>query len=322
MLIYKDLIIFIIGVLVIIKSADFFTAGAEGIARTFGIPRFIIGLTIVSLATTAPEFTVSVISSYMKLGGIAVGNALGSCLANIGLALALAATMRAINFKTQVLKQDLPFLLGIICLVYFLALNGKITFWNGIFLCALLGVFFIYIILREIKNKKVFNNQDALPAAGTSSGIKKDVFKFLIGAAGVVIAAKYALVSSSVNIARFLGVPNVVIGLSLVAVGTSLPELFTALVASVKKMGGLAAGNIVGANILNLLWVLGVSSLVNPLNIDMQIKKLTLPFLFLITLLMFIFCRTRAKLSRAEGLVLFIIYFGYIFCLFKMGGNL
>ncbi len=316
MSIYKDSIIFIIGILLIIKSADFFTSGAEGIARVFRIPRVIIGLTIVSLATTAPEFTISTLASYMGVGGMAIGNAMGSCIANIGLILAIAAIIRTVHFNPRVIRQELLFLIGAAIILYFLILDGSLSFWDGLFLCFLLIVFFTYIILREIRTNKE-SQERILP----NYSIKKDSFKFLIGAVGVVLSAKYAIIPCGINIAHFLGIPEIVIGLSMVALGSSLPELVTAVVASLKKMGELAAGNVIGANILNILWVLGVSSMVNPLGIDIQTKRITAPIVLFITLLMFLFSRTKFQLTRNEGLALFIFYAGYIFYIFKFAYN-
>ena len=310
--IYKDILLFLIGILVILKSADFFTDGAEGIARAFRIPRIIIGLTIVSLATTAPELTVSVISSYIGAGGMAVGNALGSCLANIGLILAIASMIRPLKFNPRILKQELPFLIFAVSLSYMIMLDGHLSRLDGAFFCFLLLVFFSFIILRECKEKKELSQQGE---AGYN--IKKDSIKFLLGASGVIVSAKFAIIPSGINISRFLGVPEVVIGLSMVAVGTSLPELFTAIIASTKRMGELAVGNIIGANILNILLVLGVSSWVRPLDIDTQTISLTIPIMLLITLLMFLFSRTKLELTRTEGLGLFTIYVGYIFYIFK-----
>lgn len=310
--VYKDFIIFIIGFLVIIKSADFFTCGAEGIARAFRIPRVIIGLTIVSLATTAPEFVISTFSSYIGVGGMAVGNALGSCIVNIGLVLAVAAIIKAVNFNPRVIKQELLFLITVAIILYLLILDGSLTFSDGLFLCFLLTAFFGYVILRGLKSRS--QSQQIAPS---DYNLKKDGFKFLIGALGVILSAKYAIIPSGIHIARFLGVPEIVIGLSMVAFGTSLPELVTAVVASVKRMGDLAVGNVIGANILNILWVLGVSSMISPLNIDSQTKTMTMPIVIFITMLMFVFLRTRFRLTRNEGLLLFAIYAGYIFYIFK-----
>lgn len=309
---YKDILVFVIGVLVIIKSADLFTGGAEGIACIFKIPRIIIGLTIVSMATTAPELTVSAISSYTGNGGIAIGNALGSCLANIGLILAIAVIIRPINISPGILKREVPFLISILFILYIFIFDNRISRPDGLLLCLLLVVFFAYIVLRELKNKK--QSQEEEPAAHTAW---KDILKFAIGAGGVIISAKYAIIPSGINIARFLHVPEVVIGLSFVAVGTSLPELSTAIVASTKNMGELAVGNVIGANILNILLVVGASALIRPLDIDTQIKMITMPVVIGVTLLMFLFSKIRLKLTRFDGVLFFSVYAGYIFYIFK-----
>ncbi len=319
MSIYRDFIIFIIGVLVIIKSADLFTSGAEGIAKALRIPRMIIGLTIVSFATTTPEFTVSVIASSMKLSGMAVGNAVGSCIVNIGLILAIAAIIRTIKFNSIVIKQELLFLIGIVLVLYLLMLDSNLTFLDGLFLIFLVIAFFTYITLRELKIKKLneYPKGHGQEISSSDFNIKKDSIKFLLGMLGVILSSKYAIIPSGVNIAHFLKVPEIVIGLSMVALGTSLPELFTALVASFKRMGELAAGNVIGANIINILWVTGFSSLVNPLSIDVQTQKITMPVVFVITVLTFLFAKTNLRLTRKEGIILLIVYAGYTFYIFK-----
>jgi len=307
-----DILIFITGILVIVKSADLFTDGAEGIARAFKIPRAVIGITIVSLATTAPEFTVSVVSSYMGVGGMALGNALGSCLANIGLILAIAIIIKPIKLQPRMLKQDIPFLIFVGLILYTLMIDYRLGIVDGIFLCVLLMAFFIIVVLREIKERVKAAKEKIV-----NYSIGKDSVKFLIGAVGVGLAAKYAIVPSGVNIANFLGVPEVVIGLTMVAIGTSLPELVTAIIASFKNMGELAIGNVIGANILNILWVLGFSASVRTLDIDIETKKITMPLVILITVLMFLFSRTKMQLSRKEGIVLLSIYLMYIFYILK-----
>lgn len=307
-----DTLIFITGILVIVKSADLFTDGAEGIARAFKIPRAVIGITIVSLATTTPEFTVSVISSYMGVGGMALGNALGSCLANIGLILAIAIIIRPIKLEPRMLKQDIPFLIFVGFILYALMVDYRLGIVDGIFLCVLLIAFFIAVVLREIKERTKAAKEKIV-----NYSIGKDSVKFLIGAVGVGLAAKYAIVPSGVNIANFLGVPEVVIGLTMVAIGTSLPELVTAISASFKNMGELAIGNVIGANILNILWVLGFSASIRTLDIDIETKKITMPLVILITVLMFLFSRTKMQLSRKEGIVLLTVYLMYIFYILK-----
>lgn len=311
MILYKDLLIFIAGIILIIKSADFFTDGAEGIAKAFRIPRVVIGVTVVSLTTTFPEFTVSTISAYIGSAGMAIGNALGSCLANIGLILGIAALIRPVRFDPKILKYELPFLLFVTLVLYLFMVDNKLNLLEGVFLGILLIAFFVHIVSRELKERRESKEKKL------DHSIKNGSLKFLIGAIGVVLSAKYAIVPSGINIARLLGIPDVVIGLTMVAVGTSLPELFTAIVASVKNMGELAAGNVIGANILNILWVLGFSASIRPLEVDIETRIITMPTVLIITLLMFLFSRTRLRLTRNKALILFIIYIGYIFYIFS-----
>ncbi|NOX98006.1 MAG: calcium/sodium antiporter [Nitrospirae bacterium] len=327
---FKDFIIFFISLAVIIKSADLFTSGTAGLAEALRIPRMIIGLTIVSLATSAPEFTVSTFSAYMSrlpaegsAGGMAVGNALGSCIANIGLVLGLAAMVRTIHFQPKLIKIELKFLIGIIVFLFLLMLDfrrgpggllkgGTLGFGDGILLNILLIGSFFYIVKRELKIRSKLLQDGSPPLS-----MKKDLLKFSIGAIGVIASAKYGIIPSGLNIAHFLKVPEVVIGLSMVAVGTSLPELFTALVAASKNMGDIAAGTVIGSNIANILWVLGASSLINPLPIDSQTLTVTMPVMLFLTVIMLIFAKRGFRLVRREGALLFLVYLGYLFYLFK-----
>lgn len=306
--IYKDFIILILGIFVIIKSADLFTAASEAIAVFFNIPRIIIGLTIVSIATTMPEFAVSALAARMGQGGIALGNATGSCLANIGLILATAAIIRTLEFNIRVIKQELSFLIFVCVLLFLLMYDGALSFQDGLLLCVILGGFFGHIISRELKAKpkksKELNSQ--------KKPITKDIVKFILGSVGVVISAKYAIIPSGIAIANYFKVPAIVIAVSMIAIGTSLPELVTAVIASAKNMGGLAVGNVIGANILNLLWVLGISSTITPLNIDQQTKIVTMPLVIIFAVLVFIFARKSLVLKRAQGFILLMLYSGYI----------
>ncbi len=310
--IYKDFIILIIGIFVIVKSADLFTSAAEAIAVFFKIPRIVIGVTIVSIATTMPEFAVSALSAKMGAGGIALGNATGSCLANIGLILAIAAVIRTLHFERRLIKQEMVFLIGVCVLVFLLMLDGVLGFFDGVLLCSLLVVFFGYVIYRQLRAKGRGDN-----IASKTRSINKDIVKFIFGAVGVVAAAKYAIIPSGMAIAAYFKVPEIVVAVSMIAIGTSLPELVTAVVASIKKMGELAAGNVIGANILNMLWVLGFSSMISPLNIDRQTKLVTMPLVIGFALLIFLFVRRKLVLQKAQGIILLFLYSGYMFYIVK-----
>ncbi|MBU4306158.1 MAG: calcium/sodium antiporter [Candidatus Omnitrophica bacterium] len=309
--IYKDILIFIVGALLIIRSADLFTSAAEAIALFFRIPRVIIGLTIVSIATTTPEFTVSALAAYRGSTGIAVGNVTGSCLANIGVILAAAALISPVKFDVRTVHKEMVFLIAISVLLFLLMWDGVLSFYDGLGLSCLLVAFLFQVIRREIRARK----EQATADPAQPRTIKKDVVKFVIGTAGVVISAKYAIIPAGIAIAQFLHVPEIVIGISIIAIGTSLPELVTALMASAKKMGELAGGNVIGANILNILWVLGVSSMLRPLAIDVQTRMVSMPLVVGFSAAVFLFARQRFALAKQHGAALLLgygLYLGYI----------
>jgi cation:H+ antiporter len=308
----KDLIVFIIGLVVIYKSADFFTDGAEGLAIFFGISRLLIGLTVVSFATSLPEFIVSFTASLMNHGGMAVGNIVGSCMANIGLVLAPAAIISPLRFNLSFIKEKLFFLIGAVIFLYLFMWDGVLNFFDGILLSILLLIFVGFLIRRH-KDTFLIDNKDDIK----KGNFKNNLFKFSLGFLGIILAAKYAIIPKGVNIARYMGVPEIVIGLSLVAIGTSLPELATALVASFKKMTDMVVGTVIGSNILNILWILGFSSLARPLNIDNQTRFVTMPVMLAITVVMTIFAGSKLRLSRGEGVILLFVYVSYIFYLFR-----
>ena len=316
MAIYKDIIILAIGIVAIIKSADLFTNAAEAIAAFFKIPRSIVGLTIVSIATTMPEFAVSAFSAYMHVGGIAVGNATGSCLANIGLILGTAAVIGTVKLKQQTINQELMFLCAVSVLLWLFMRDGMLTFIDGAILTVMMAGFFIYIVLRQLNEQKKEKAEKR-----SLMHIRNDVLKFAAGSAGVVISAKYAIIPSGVAIAQYLKVPEIVIGVSMIAVGTSLPELVTAVVASSKKMGDLAAGNVLGANILNILWVLGCSSMIYPLSIDSQTISVTMPLVIGFALMVYFFSRKTFEINRNAGIIFISAYIVYIIYIVKFAYN-
>jgi cation:H+ antiporter len=241
-----------------------------------------------------------------------VGNALGSCIANICLILGLAAVIRKVPLRGSILKRELPFLIFVIPVVFVLGLNGVISKAQGAFLFMLEIAFVVYIVKREGEIRK----KDVVEEKQIYRVLKKDYLKFIFGIAGVVVAARFAIIPGAVGIANRFGVPETVIALSVVAIGTSLPELVTAITASLKNMGDLAAGNVIGANLMNLLCVVGLSALLNPLKIDGQIIAVTLPLVFLISALLFVFSKTGESLSRREGSIFLGIYILYTFYMF------
>ncbi|HAH21325.1 MAG: hypothetical protein A2Y00_00090 [Omnitrophica WOR_2 bacterium GWF2_43_52] len=307
--------IFILSGFLLLKSAELFIKGALEISLALRLSKVFIGATIVSLVTTSPELVVSVTSSAMGEVGLAVGNAIGSCICNIGLVFAFGAILRDIKVEREDFNSKVGFLIAALIVVYFFILDKKLDRKEAVILLVLQALFLGYNYHLALKHRKQFK-VDIPNAAENSNLLKKGFFLFLIGGIATVIIARYGLVSTGINIARFLGVPPAVIGLSLIALGTSLPELFTTIVSSRKQHSDIAVGNIIGASILDLLLVLGVSALVNPLTIDTQTLFFNMPSAMAITLVMFFLGFKSLRFTRKKGIILLLVYLVYIAALF------
>jgi cation:H+ antiporter len=280
-------------------ASDYFTEGAAKIAKRFGVSKFIIGAVVVGFGTSSPELFTSVYASLSGTGGIAIGNVIGSNIANIGLILGLAAFIRA-----AAIRRKVEFINGIACLLLtvlasILILHGYVVSpWDGI----LLLVAFTFYIVYSIKNPA---NSTYAPDA--TEDIKRAGVHVVFGLAGVLIGS-VLLVNSAVAIAHTLGIPESVIGLTLVAFGTSVPELAVSVVAAKKGYFTMVLGNVVGSNIFNILLVLGAAAVANPIFIDDAIAFRSTPMMLIVTALMLLFMRTGWKITRAEGLVLLLSY--------------
>ncbi len=295
----------VIGLAMIIKGADIFTDAAVWIAKKTGVPKVIIGVTIVSLATTLPEFAVSVFASYSNHASMAVGNAVGSCICNIGLILGLVLILKQFKVERSGFIVRGVFMIVIAILLFFMASDLQISRVNGVILLSFL-VLFILIIYRELKTMRIVSKEEKV--AG-SWRIK--LLMFIVASVAVVIGSRL-VVNSGVTIAHYLNIPEIVISLTLIALGTSLPELVTSLTAAFKGHQELSLGNIVGANILNLTWVIGGAALVNPIPISTANLLIDFPVMILFMIMLFIFGLTKKRLGRWEGIVMFLLYFVYI----------
>ncbi|QOR35816.1 calcium/sodium antiporter [Clostridium sp. 'deep sea'] len=296
----------IIGLVMIIKGADIFTDAAVWIAKKTGLPKVIIGVTIVSLATTLPEFAVSVFASYSGHASMAVGNAVGSCICNIGLILGLVLIIK--QFKVERSGFVTRGIFMIIVGVVFFALSYDLTVsrMNGFVLFGFLALF-IVVIYRELKNMKIVEKKEE-KVEGTWG---PKLLIFLVGSIIVVIGSRL-VVNSGVTIAHFFNVPEIVISITLIALGTSLPELVTALTATFKGHQDLSLGNIIGADILNLTWVIGGASMANPLTMTKDNLYTDIPVMLGFMVLLFIFGLTKKRLGRLEGVVLFASYIAFM----------
>lgn len=318
-MIYLYFAVLIISFAILFKCADWFVRGACSIAEVLNIPKMVIGIVLVGMATTAPEFFVSVIAAHLGHSEIALGNAVGSVICDDGIAMALAAFLApaAILINCRTLKAIGLFLLSIDLLAYFLARNGQIGRTEGLVFLLILVVYYIFLVGSQRSNifrtKKGNEKLDKSPPGPLNkSRLKKPLLFFLGGIIGVIITSR-VIVWSAVNIARFFRISEIIIGLTVVAIGTSLPEISTCITAALKKEGEIAVGNIIGADILNILWIIGVASIVNPIKVEVQVVNFTFPYMILVVATMLVAMRIGCRLGKIKGLILLALYFIYLF---------
>jgi len=300
--------------LVLAKSADILVEGAVGVAYGLRIPKIIVGIVLVGFMTTAPEFAVSVISAIQGQPEIALGNAVGSVIVDDALALALGIIVapRAIAVNSRVLRTTGLFLLGIDVLAFILSLNGRVDRPEGIVLLVILVGYLVTVVLYEGRRRR--SGGDSPEEADEyykPATVWQQLGRFVVGIAGVLVASEF-LVNGAEFIARFAGVPPVVIGLTLVAIGTSIPEIATSIVAARKGHGDLAFGDILGADILNILWIVGASATVNPLSVGRRVILFSFPAMLIVVVTMLLFARIGYRFERWKGVVLLSVFVVYL----------
>lgn len=309
-----DFIILIIGFFLLIKGADIFVDGASSIAKKIGIPSVIVGLTIVSLGTSAPELAVSLISSFNGNNGIAVGNVLGSNLFNTLVVLGGTAIVAPLIIKKCTIKRDYITTLLVTILTCFLIFGlvpkseNMLSRISGIILLVVC-IIYMFILVKAAKKDSVKDEE-------STSEIKmsKNILLSLIGVVGIVFGGNL-VVDSATNIAYALGMSEKLVGLTIVAVGTSLPELVTSIVAALKGENDIALGNVLGSNIFNLVLILGASAAISPITVS---GVMVIDFIILIAVTLFIGAliffnkKEEKRLGRLEGIILVGMYVAYL----------
>ena len=295
----------IVGFVFLIKGSDFFVDGASSIASLLKIPTVIVGLTIVALGTSAPEAAVSITSSLTGNNALAVSNVIGSNLFNMLMVIGIAALLSNLTMEKSVLEKDLPFLVGITVLwAAFIIIGWDITNIEGIILLIIMIVYIIFLVINTRKSG------GATEVEKPKFTLPKSIIFILIGLAGIVIGGDLVVDSASA-IAIALGMSETLVGLTIVAIGTSLPELVTSITAIRKGENQLVIGNVIGSNIFNILFVLGASSAISaiPLDSSMLIDVL---FMLFVTVLCFIFGKTQEKYDKKEGTILVLLFIAYM----------
>ncbi|MBE5737830.1 MAG: calcium/sodium antiporter [Clostridiales bacterium] len=303
------IILLVLGMALLIKGADFFVDGASSIAKILKIPTIIIGLTLVSIGTTLPEAAVSITTALQGSDGMTIGNVVGSNIFNTMLILGLSVTLVPVVIDKEMRKSYLP----ILCFVYallivfsFLITPYKLDRWEGIILLVLFLSYILFLILKAKKStdNAIEQNQEK------KSPLWISILLIILGGAGIIVGSDL-VVDNATIIAKALGMSDELVGLTILSVGTSLPELVTSIVAAVKKEKDISIGNVVGASIYNVIFILGVSSTITPLGVISQ-SLVDMLVMLGTGLLIFLFTLCGKKLNRWQGIVMITIYLAYL----------
>ena len=307
---FFQLLLLVLGFVFLVKGSDWFVDGAAGIATKFGIPQLIVGLTIVAMGTSAPEAAVSITAAMNGSADITIGNIVGSNILNVLIILGLSAVVFPLTVDKDTIKFDIPVTIFATLLLIFLGKDGNVTRIDGIIL---LVVFVTYLLILIRKAKKSQAQNTEVVSEENADEKPKSMIMLLVmilgGLAMVIFGSRFVVISASF-IARQFGLSERFIGLTIVALGTSLPELFTSVVAASKKNCDIAIGNIIGSNLFNILFVVGLSSLIIPVPFASAFRIDSLIALVSVVALL-LFCLPKKRLSRFAGAIFLISYVAY-----------
>ena len=304
---FINILLLVLGFGLLIKGADYFVDGASGIADRFGIPQIIIGLTIVAFGTSAPEAAISISSALKGSTGLAIGNVIGSNIMNILLILGIASCITVLNVGKSTAYIEIPFVILITTILVLMGkLNGELSFVSGCILWGLFIIFFIYLIVMAKKGK---NEAEEEEDKGEKLPVILLILFTALGMAAIVVGSNVTVDSASFIADKF-GMSERLIGLTIVAFGTSLPELVTSAIAALKGNADIAIGNIVGSNIFNILFVLGTTALIKTVAYDSAFLVDGVIAIAVAALLFVCVVRDK-KLARLEGIIMLLCYAGY-----------
>jgi cation:H+ antiporter len=300
---------FIAGVLLLYKGSDILVDGTSKTAAHFGVSTLIISVIIIAFGTSAPELAISVGAALQRHADISVGNIIGSCIANLLLVLGLSAVIRPINVQKSTIKRELPIMIGVTLLFLVTAFLGMLDsshIFGGILYLGLFALFLHYFITRARKERRPRQRID-------EGEMKKNIFFIIFGIIGVVVGAQL-LIESAITIATVLGISQMVIALSMVAIGTSLPELVVSAMAAYKRESDIALGNVIGSNVFNIFLILGLSALIIPLDAMSSLQNIGL--LLIVSIIMLPLVYFNPTITRTKGVLLlgiYVVFLGYLF---------
>lgn len=303
-----NVLYFIIGITGLIAGGELLVRGASRFAKDLGISPVIIGLTVVAFGTSSPEFVVCLTAALQGASDITVGNIVGSNIANIALILGVAAIIKPISIHQSITRVQTPFMILLTILVFIIALNHYIGRAEGLIVFLMLPVLILYSYY-SYKNDKIENGEN-------NGSAKKPIIQLVMLTVGLffLILGARLTVSSGIEFARMFGLSELVIGVTIIAIGTSLPELSTAIFSALKNEHEIIVGNVVGSNIFNL-GILGLVALIHPITVNPEALKLDFPVMIVLSILIYPVMKIGSRISRVEGALLLCSYFGFMYFL-------
>lgn len=297
-----EYILLIIGFVLLIKGADFFVDGASSVAAKLKVPSLIIGLTVVSMGTSMPEAAVSISASLSGDNGISLGNVIGSNIFNLLMVVGVSSIIFPIITDREILKRDMPINIGITAVLCIMLFDGKLSRLDAVILLLVFATYMFILIRSALKNRVEAEETKVLTWF-------KSILFIVLGVAAI-IGGGQLVVNSATTIAKTFNMSDTLIGLTVVAIGTSLPELVTSIVAAKKGNSGIAMGNVVGSNIFNILFILGMAGVIKPMSAD-NAFFIDTGILIGVSLMMLLFAFTKRKTGRVEGAIGVLVYIAY-----------
>jgi len=312
---FLTVLLFLAGLFLLYYGAEYLVSGSSRLAFSYGIRPLVVGMTVVAFATSTPEFLVSLLAAMRGSADIAAGNIVGSNIANIGLILGAAALLQPLAVARATLTREIPIMIAVSGIFYLMILDGVVGFANGLVLFLLLLGFLGYCLSTGRSAPEP--DAEAVVAADRKERLR-DLVLILLGIVGLMIGAEL-MVRSAVTIARHFGISELVIGMSIVALGTSLPELAASLMSAWKGEMDISIGNVIGSNIFNLLFVLGICPMIRPLDVDPSILIFEVPVMLAFSVLLIPLIGRDRRLGRRQGGLLLGGYLLFILTLFLRG---
>jgi len=301
------------GLILLFVGAEGLIRGSSNLAIKMGITPLVVGLTVVAFGTSTPELVVSLKAALIGNSSISLGNVVGSNIANIALILGVAALIRPLDVHAKVIMREIPIMIGISVLLLLLLIDGELGFFDGLVFVFGIVIYTVVNVMMARKEKNSEVDTEFKEGLKSKLGIPVSIFLMFAGLVLLIFGANL-FVQSAVAIAKMFNISDAIIGLTIVAVGTSLPELITSIVAAYKKESDIAIGNVVGSNIFNILGILGITALIIPIS-SVGISYIDLVVMVFTAIILFPLSRSGFSISRFEGAILLIGYFGYVYYL-------